>query len=84
MDSIQIIFIFFISGIERNCRNTGLFYTFNLLEPPGHMINNISKKVLYQLVTKQRIEIFDFSTEDEYGRSFDLNGDVLGSILRLT
>ena len=48
------------------------------------MINNIPKKVLYQLVTEQRIENFDFSAKDEYGRSIDFKGDVLGFILRLT
>ena len=45
-----------ISGVKDNGNDTDLLYTFNLIQPPGYMINIIPKNVLYQIVTKDRIE----------------------------
>ena len=41
-----------ISGVKDNGNDTDILYTFNLVEPPGYMINIIPNDVLYQKVTK--------------------------------
>ena len=65
-----------ISGAKDNDNDTDILYTFNLIEPPGYMINILPNNVLYQNVTKARREYTEFHIKDEYGRSIDFNGDV--------
>ena len=57
-----------ISGANDNGKDTDIIYTFNLTEPPGYMIINIPTNILYQDVTKDRIEYIEFHIKDEYGR----------------
>ena len=45
-----------ISGVKDNGNNTDIIYTFTLTEPPGYLINIIPTNILYQKVTKDRIE----------------------------
>ena len=45
-----------ISGVKDNGNNTDILYTFTLTEPPGYLINIIPTNILYQNVTKDRIE----------------------------
>ena len=45
-----------ISGVKDNGINTDILYTFTLTEPPGYLINIIPTNILYQNVTKDRIE----------------------------
>ena len=45
-----------ISGVKHNGNNTDILYTFTLTEPPGYLINIIPTNILYQNVTKDRIE----------------------------
>ena len=45
-----------ISGAKDNGKDTAILYTFNLTEPPGYLIKNIPTNILYQNVTKDRIE----------------------------
>ena len=54
-----------IFGVKDNCDDTDTLYTFNLIEPPGYMINIIANNVLYQNVTNERIEKKEMSTEDQ-------------------
>ena len=70
-----------ISGAKDNGNNTDILYTFNLTEPPGYLINIIPTNILYQNVTKDRIEYIEFHIKDEYGRPIDFNGDVLSFTL---
>ena len=49
-----------ISGAKDNGKDTDILYTFNLTEPPGHLINIIPINILYQNVTKDRIEYIEF------------------------
>ena len=72
-----------ISGVKDKGNDTDTLYTFNLIEPPGCMINIILKNVLYQNVTKDRIENIEIHIKDEYGRSIDFNGDELRFTLHL-
>ena len=72
-----------ISGAKDNGKDTDILYTFNLTEPPGYLINIITTNILYQNVTKDRIEYIEFHIKDEHGRPIDFNGDVLGFTLRL-
>ena len=73
-----------ISGAKDNGKDTDILYTFNLAEPPGHLINIIPTNILYQNVTKDRIEYIEFHIKDEYARPIDFNGDVLSLTLHLT
>ena len=41
-----------ISGVKDSGNDTDILYIFNLIEPPGYMINIIPNNVLYQNVTK--------------------------------
>ena len=66
-----------ISGAIDNGKGTDILYTFNLTEPPGYLINIMPTNILYQNVTKDRIEYIEFHIKDEHGRSIDFNGDVL-------
>ena len=58
-----------IFGDKDNGNDTDILYTFNLIEPPGYMINIISNNVLYQNVTKDRKNIMNLmlkmSMEDQ-------------------
>ena len=70
-----------ISGVKDNGNNTDILYTFTLTEPPGYLINIIPTNILYQNVTKDRIEYIEFHIKDEHGRPIDFNGDVLSFTL---
>ena len=72
-----------ISGAKDNGKDTDILYTFNLTEPPGYLINIIPTNILYQNVTKDRIEYIEFHIKDEHGRPIDFNGDVLGFTLHM-
>ena len=72
-----------ISGVKDNGNNTDILYTFTLTEPPGYLINIIPTNILYQNVTKDRIEYIEFHFKDEHGRPIDFNGDVLSFTLHL-
>ena len=72
-----------ISGAKDNGKDTDILYTFNLTELLGYMIINIPTNVLYQNVTKDRIEYIEFHIKDEHGRPIDFNGDVLSFTLHL-
>ena len=73
-----------ISGAKDNGKDTDKLYTFNLTEPPGYLINIIPTNILYQNVTKDRIEYIEFHIKDEHGRPIDFNGDVISFTLNLT
>ena len=47
------------------------------------MINILSSKVLYQNVTKERLECIEYHIRDEHDTSIDFNGYVLSFILNL-
>ena len=70
-----------ISGVKDNGNNTDKLYTFTLTEPPGYLINIIPTNILYQKVTKDRIEHIEFHIKDDHGRPIDFNGDVLSFTL---
>ena len=72
-----------ISGVENNGNSTDILYSFTLTEPPGYLINIIPTNILYQNVTKDRIEYIEFHFKDEHGRPIDFNGDVLSFTLHL-
>ena len=72
-----------ISRVKDNGNNTDILYTFTLTEPPGYLINIIPTNILYQNVTKDRIEYIEFHIKDEHGRPIDFNGDVLIFTLHL-
>ena len=72
-----------ISGDKDNGNNTDILYTFTLTEPPGYLIKIIPANILYQNVTKDRIEYIEFHIKDEHGRPIDFNGDVLSFTLHL-
>ena len=72
-----------ISGVKDNGNNTDILYTFTLTEPPGYLINIIPTNILYQNITKDRIEYIEFHIKDEHGRPIDFNGDVLSFTLHL-
>ena len=73
-----------ISRVKNNGNNTDILYTFTLTEPPGYLINIIPTNILYQNVTKDRIEYIEFHIKDEYGRPIDFKGDVSSFTLHLT
>ena len=75
---------YLISGVKDNGNNTDILYTFTLTEPPGYLINIVQTNILYQNVTKDRIEYIEFHFKDEHGRPIDFNGDVLSCTLHLT
>ena len=72
-----------ISGAKDNGEDTDILYTFNLTEPPSYLINFIPTNILYQNVTKDRIEYIEFHIKDEHGRPIYFNGDVLSFTLHL-
>ena len=72
-----------ISGAKDNGKVTDILNTFNLTEAPGYLINFIPTNILYQNVTKDRIEYIDFHKKDEHGRPIEFNGDVLSFTLHL-
>ena len=71
------------SGVKDNGNNTDILYTFTLTEPPGYLINIIPTNILYQNVTKDRIEYKKFHIKDEHERTIDFNGDLLSLTLHL-
>ena len=72
-----------ISGVKDNGNNTDILYTFILSEPPSYLMNIITTNILYQNVTKNRIDYIDFHIKDEYGRPIEFKGDVLSFTLHL-
>ena len=72
-----------ISGVKDNANNTDIPYTFTLTEPPGYLMNIIPANILYQNVTKDRIEYIEFHIKDEHGRLIDFICDVLSFTLHL-
>ena len=72
-----------ISVVKDNGNNTDILYTFTLTEPPGYLINIIPTNILYQNVTKDRIEYIEIHIKDKHGRPIDYNGDVLNFSLHL-
>ena len=78
------IICYLISGVKDNGNSTDLLYTFTLTEPPGYLINIIPTNILYQNVTKDRIEYIKFHIKVEHGRPIDFNGDVLSFTLHLS
>ena len=72
-----------ISGAKDNGKYTDIFYTFNLTEPSGYLINIMPTNILYQNITKDRIEYKEFHIKDERGRPIDFNGGVLSFTLHL-
>ena len=72
-----------ISGAKDRGKDTDILYTFNLTESPGNLINIIPTNILYQNVTKDRIEYIEFHIKDEHGRPIDFNGDVLSFTIHL-
>ena len=45
-----------ISGVKDNGNNTDILYTFTQTEPQGYLMNIIPTYILYQNVSKDRIE----------------------------
>ena len=72
-----------ISGVKDNGNSTVILYTSTLTEPPGYLIYIIPTNILYQNITKDRIEYIEFHIKDEHGRPIDFNGDVLSFTLHL-
>ena len=72
-----------ISGVKDIGKDTDILHTFTPTEPPGYLINTIPTNILYQIVTKDRIEYFDFNSKDDHGRPIDLKSDVLSCTLHL-
>ena len=72
-----------MSGVKDNGKNTGILYTFTLTEPPGYLINISPTNILYQNVTKDRIQNIELHINAEHGTPFDFNGDVLSFTLHL-
>ena len=72
-----------ISGAKDNGKDRDILYTFNLTEPPGYLIIILPTYILYQNITKDRIEYIEFHIKDEYGSPTDFNGDVLSFTLHL-
>ena len=72
-----------IAAVKDNVNNTEILYTFTPTETPGLLICIIPTNVLYQNVTKERIENNEFRIKDEHRRPIDFNGDVLTFTLHL-
>ena len=72
-----------IPGVKGNGNNTDILYSFSLTEPPSYLINCIPTNILYQNVTKNRIEYIEFQIKDEHGTPIDFNGDLLSFTLHL-
>ena len=71
------------SGSKDDGKDSDILYTFTLTELPGYLINIIPTNVLYQNVTKDRIEHIEFHIKDEHRRPIDFNGDVLSFTLHM-
>ena len=56
-----------ISGVKDNGNNTDILYSFTLTKPAGYLINIIPTNILYQNVTKDRIEYIEFHIKEERG-----------------
>ena len=61
-----------ISGAKDNGKDTDIIYTFNLTEPAVCLIYIIPTNILYQKLTKDRIEYIEFHIKNENGRPIDL------------
>ena len=72
-----------ISGVKDNGNNTDVLYAFTQTEPPVYLIIIIPTNILYQIVTKDRIEYIEFHIKDVHGRTIDFNGGVLNFTLHL-
>ena len=72
-----------LSGVKDNGNKTDILYIFILTEPPGYLINIIPTNILYQSVSKNRVENFEFHIKFEQGRPIDFNGDMLNFTLHL-
>ena len=72
-----------ISGVKDNGNSTDIVYTFTLTEPPEFLIKIIPTNILFQNVTKARIEYIEFHIKVERGGPIDFNGDVLSFTLHL-
>ena len=72
-----------ISEVKDSGNNTEILYTFTLTEPSGYLINIKPTNILYQSVTKDRMEYIEFHIKDKRGRPIDFNGDVLSFTLQL-
>ena len=72
-----------ISGVKDNGNNTDILYTFTLFELQGYLIHFIPTILLYQNVTKDRIEYIQFHIKDEHVRPIAFKGDVLSLTLHL-
>ena len=72
-----------ISGAKDNGKDTDIYILFNPTKPPGYLINIVPTNILYQNVTKDRIEYIEFHIKDEHGRPIEFNGDVLSFPLHL-
>ena len=51
----KVIFV-----VKDKSKDTNIPYTFTLTEPPGYLVNIIPTNILYQNVTKDRIEYIEF------------------------
>ena len=71
-----------ISDVKANGKDTDILYAFILTEPRNYLIIIIQTNILYQNVTRDRLEYFEFHIKDEHGRSIDFNGDLLSFTLR--
>ena len=49
-----------ISGVKDNSNNTDILYTFTLIEAVGYLMNITTTNVLYQNITKERMEYIEF------------------------
>ena len=88
----KIIDIMGFSTININCNlisgdngnSTDILCTFTLTEPPGYLINIIPTNILYQNVSKDRMEYIEIHFKDEHRRPIDFNGDVMSFTLHLS
>ena len=72
-----------ISGAKDKGKDTDILFTFDLTEPPGYLINIIPTNILYQNVTRDRMEYIEFHIKDEHRRLIDFNGNMLSFTLHL-
>ena len=60
-----------------------IMISIRIIEPLGYIINIIPDNVLYQIVTKDRIENIEVGVKDDYCKSPNFIGDILGFTLHL-
>ena len=66
-----------ISVAKNSGNKTDILCTFTLIEPTAYLTNITPVNAIYQNVTKERMDYFEFHITDEQGRPIDFNGDVL-------